>query len=112
MCQKFVFDNFENKVDSFYLLLLIKIDVVQDVIQYSSYINNECQFFVEKREDNVECMMVNFDLVIFVFEKNVSVLIYIEVYIIDKFIGFNIELVKRVFFVSSVQYFMFVLEEV
>ena len=56
MCQKSVFDNLENKVDSFHPSPLIKTDAVQDVIQHSSHINNECQPSVEKREDNVECI--------------------------------------------------------
>ncbi|XP_021035901.1 protein FAM208B isoform X4 [Mus caroli] len=112
MCQKSVFDDLENKVDSVHPSPLIKTDAVQDVIQHSSHINNECQPSVERMEDNVECMMVNLDPVTLAFEKNASVPIHTEVHTTDKPTGFNIELVKQVSPASSVQYPMSALEEV
>ncbi|XP_029403229.1 protein FAM208B isoform X3 [Mus pahari] len=112
MCQKSVFDNLENKVDSFHPSLLIKAGAVQDVIQHSSHINNECQPSVERREDNVECMMVNLDPVTLAFEKNANVPIHTKVNTTDKPKGFNIELVKQVSPALSIQYPVSAMEEV
>ncbi|XP_052013335.1 protein TASOR 2 isoform X4 [Apodemus sylvaticus] len=95
MCQKTVFDNLENKVDTFHPSLLIKTGAVQDVIQHRSHIKNECPPSVERREDNVECM-VNLEPVTLAFEKNANVPIHTEVNTTDKPAGFNTELVKQV----------------
>ncbi|XP_032740971.1 protein TASOR 2 isoform X2 [Rattus rattus] len=96
MRQKSVFHNLENKVDTFHPSLLIKTGAVQDVIQHSSLINNECQPSVERRDDSVECMMVNLEPVTLAFEKSASVPVHTEVNTADKPTGFNTELVKQV----------------
>ncbi|XP_076795524.1 protein TASOR 2 isoform X3 [Arvicanthis niloticus] len=112
MCQKSVFDNLENKVDTCHPSLLIKTGAVQDVIQHSSLINNKCQPSMERRDDNVECMMVNLEPVTLAFEKNANVPIRTEVNTTDKPTDFNTELVKQVSPALSIQCPVSALEKV
>lgn len=112
MRQKSVFHNLENKVDTFHPSLLIKTGAVQDVIQHSSLINNECQPSVERRDDSVECMMVNLEPVTLAFEKSASVPVHTEVNTADKPTGFNTELVKQVPPALSIQSPVSALEKV
>ncbi|XP_031215264.1 protein TASOR 2 isoform X4 [Mastomys coucha] len=111
ICQKSVLDNLENKVDTFHPSLLIKTGAVQDVIHHSSHISNECQPSVERREDNVECMMVNLDPVTLAVEKNANGPIHTEVNTTDKPTGFNTKLAKQAP-ALSIQYPVSALEKV
>ncbi|XP_028625735.1 protein FAM208B isoform X2 [Grammomys surdaster] len=105
MCQKSVFNNLENKVDTCHPSLPIKTGAVQDVIQHSSLINNKSQPSMERRDDNVECMMVNLEPVTLAFEKNANVPIHTEVNTTDnKPTDFNTELIKQVSPALSIQY--------
>ncbi|XP_032114097.1 protein TASOR 2 isoform X3 [Sapajus apella] len=97
MCQSSVYSTLENKVDVLDAPIQTKTDALQDCIQHSSPINSECQPSLERKDDNMEYVMINLEPVTLPFEKKAYVPIQTEVVnTADEPTTFNNELIKQV----------------
>ncbi|XP_051050768.1 protein TASOR 2 isoform X3 [Phodopus roborovskii] len=111
MCQQSVVSTLENKVDTFHPSLLIKTGAVQEVIQHSSPISDNCTPCVERTDDSVEYMMINLEPVTLAFEKTAYIPLHKEVNTADKPTGFNTEPIKQVSPALSIHYPLSTLEK-
>ncbi|XP_073857019.1 protein TASOR 2 isoform X12 [Macaca fascicularis] len=97
ICQSSVCSTLENKVDVPDAAMQTKTGTLQDLIQHGSPINNECHPSLERKDDNMECAMINPEPVTLIFEKNTHVPLQTEaVNTADEPTTFNKELIKQV----------------
>uniref|UniRef100_A0A7N9D8K8 Transcription activation suppressor family member 2 n=1 Tax=Macaca fascicularis TaxID=9541 RepID=A0A7N9D8K8_MACFA len=97
ICQSSVCSTLENKVDVPDAAMQTKTGTLQDLIQHGSPINNECHPSLERKDDNMECAMINPEPVTLIFEKNAHVPLQTEaVNTADEPTTFNKELIKQV----------------
>ncbi|XP_037839226.2 protein TASOR 2 isoform X5 [Chlorocebus sabaeus] len=97
ICQSSVCSTLENKVDVPDSAMQTKTGTLQDLIQHGSPINNECHPSLERKDDNMECAMINPAPVTLIFEKNAHVPLQTEaVNTADEPTTFNKELIKQV----------------
>ncbi|XP_011761041.2 protein TASOR 2 isoform X10 [Macaca nemestrina] len=97
ICQSSVCSTLENKVDVPDAAMQTKTGTLQDLIQHGSPKNNECHPSLERKDDNMECAMINPEPVTLIFEKNAHVPLQTEaVNTADEPTTFNKELIKQV----------------
>uniref|UniRef100_A0A2I3N5U7 Transcription activation suppressor family member 2 n=1 Tax=Papio anubis TaxID=9555 RepID=A0A2I3N5U7_PAPAN len=97
ICQSSVCSTLENKADVPDAAMQTKTGTLQDLIQHGSPINNECHPSLERKDDNMECAMINPEPVTLIFEKNAHVPLQTEaVNTADEPTTFNKELIKQV----------------
>ncbi|KAK2105497.1 Protein TASOR 2 [Saguinus oedipus] len=112
MCQSSVYSTLENKVDVLDAPTQTKTDALQDCIQHSSPINNECQPSLEGKDDNMEYVMINLEPVTLPFEKKANVPIQTEVVnTADEPTNFNNELINQVSRAASLRHPVSTLEK-
>nr|XP_035162625.2 protein TASOR 2 isoform X3 [Callithrix jacchus] len=97
MCHSSAYSTLEDKVDVLDAPTQTKTGALQDCIQHSSPVNNECQPSLERKDDNMEYVMINLEPVTLPFEKTAHVPIQTEVVnTADEPTNFNNELIKQV----------------
>ncbi|XP_008567642.1 PREDICTED: protein FAM208B [Galeopterus variegatus] len=112
ICQKSVCSTLENKVDILHATVKTKTGALQDLIQHSSPINSDYQPSLEKKDDDMEYVMINLEPVTFTFEKNAYLPVQTEVVNrADKPTTFNMELIKQVAPAASLRHPVSTLEK-
>uniref|UniRef100_A0A2K5P167 Transcription activation suppressor family member 2 n=1 Tax=Cercocebus atys TaxID=9531 RepID=A0A2K5P167_CERAT len=97
ICQSSVCSTLENKVNVPDAAMQTKTGTLQDLIHHGSPLNNECHPSLERKDDNMECAMINPEPVTLIFEKNAHVPLETEaVNTADEPTTFNKELIKQV----------------
>ncbi|XP_023086272.2 protein TASOR 2 isoform X3 [Piliocolobus tephrosceles] len=97
ICQSSVCSTLQNKVDVPDAAMQTKTGTLQDLVQHGSPVNNECHPSLERKDDNMECAVINPEPVTLIFEKNAHVPLQTEgVNTADEPTTFNKELIKQV----------------
>ncbi|XP_004854576.1 protein FAM208B isoform X1 [Heterocephalus glaber] len=111
MCEKSVYIPLESRVDILHTTVQTNTNALQDLIQCSSPINNECESSLEKTDDNMEYVMINLEPVTFTLEKDACVPVHTEVNRGEKPLPFSSELINQMLPAADVRHPISALEE-
>ncbi|XP_010619735.1 protein TASOR 2 isoform X3 [Fukomys damarensis] len=112
MCEKSVYIPLESRVDILHAAVPTNPSALQDFIQCSSPMNNECESSLERPDADMEYVMINLEPVTFTLENNPCVPVHTEVNRAEKPVAFSRELINQVSPAADVRHPVTALEEV